>query len=219
MRILFFIMLYISLVFVLHAENEPNVIPHNDPSVFSSSAYALKGIASYYGEKFHNKRTANGELFDMHALTAAHRTLPFNTKVEIINANNGKTIQVRINDRGPFIKDRVIDLSYKAASSLGMIGTGVAPVYIKILNLGEDNSATSQASSTQSVHIQVASYANKQNAERTHTYLVSEGFSSNIEATGKFYRIIIPYVEDNIQIQAIQQKLALLGFTNTLVRR
>jgi len=81
------------------------------------------GIASYYGKEFHGRKTASGETYDMHKLTAAHRTLPFGTRVRVTNVLNGKTIVVRINDRGPFKRDRIIDLSFEAARRLGIGGT------------------------------------------------------------------------------------------------
>jgi rare lipoprotein A len=93
----------------------------------------LAGIASYYAEEFHGRKTANGEVFDMHAFTAAHRTLPFNTIVKVTNRDNGKSVVVRINDRGPFKDNRVIDLSLSAAKAIGMIGSGTAPVIIEVL--------------------------------------------------------------------------------------
>ncbi len=92
------------------------------------------GQASWYGEKFHNRRTASGEVFDMNKYTAAHRTLPFDTMVRVENLKNGKRIDVRINDRGPFVEGRIIDLSRKAAETLGMIRDGVVPVRIRVLN-------------------------------------------------------------------------------------
>jgi len=91
------------------------------------------GIASWYGRDFHGKRTANGEIYDMHKLTAAHKTLPFNTLVEVENLDNGKRVTVRINDRGPFLKDRILDLSYEAAQKLECHEDGVAPVALRIV--------------------------------------------------------------------------------------
>lgn len=96
----------------------------------------LEGIASYYAEDFHGRKTANGEVFDMNALTAAHRKLPFNSKVRVTNIDNGRTVEVRINDRGPFKNNRVIDLSLRAALEIGLISTGTGPVRIEILELG-----------------------------------------------------------------------------------
>jgi len=93
------------------------------------------GIASYYGGKFHGRKTANGERFDMNALTAAHKTLPLGTKVRVTHVKTGKSVVVRINDRGPFIKGRVIDLSRRAARDLGMIHSGLARVRVEVLSL------------------------------------------------------------------------------------
>lgn len=100
----------------------------------------LTGIASYYGEEFHGRKTSSGEVYDMHALTAAHRTLPFNTRVRVTNLDNNRSVEVRINDRGPFKDNRVIDVSYKAALQLGLISNGTAPVRIEILKLGPKTS-------------------------------------------------------------------------------
>ena len=91
------------------------------------------GKASWYGPKFHGRRTANGEIFNSNALTAAHRSLPFGTKVKVTNVRNGRSVIVRINDRGPFIKGRIIDVSAGAARRLNMIGSGIATVQLEIL--------------------------------------------------------------------------------------
>lgn len=88
------------------------------------------GKASYYADKFEGRRTANGEVFHQRKLTAAHKTLPFGTKVKVKNLTNGKTVKVRINDRGPFVAGRIIDLSRKAAKKIGLLGAGVANVKI-----------------------------------------------------------------------------------------
>jgi len=94
------------------------------------------GLASYYAHEWHGHRTASGERYDMRAMTAAHRTLPFGTRVRVQNLANGRVVAVRINDRGPFRKDRIIDLSYGAALKLGIVGPGVARVKIRVLKLG-----------------------------------------------------------------------------------
>ncbi|QIQ88068.1 septal ring lytic transglycosylase RlpA family protein [Erythrobacter sp.] len=91
------------------------------------------GTASYYGRRFHGRRTANGERFDMNALTAAHRTLPFGSIVRVTNPSNGRSVTVRINDRGPFARGRVIDVSRAAAEELGLIRRGHAPVELELL--------------------------------------------------------------------------------------
>jgi rare lipoprotein A len=93
----------------------------------------MEGIASWYGQPHHGRRAASGEVYNMHRLTAAHRTLPFHTIVRVHNKHNGREVNVRINDRGPFVKGRVIDLSYAAAKALDMLKPGTAPVRLKIV--------------------------------------------------------------------------------------
>ena len=96
----------------------------------------LEGVASYYADEFQGRKTASGEVYDMNDLTAAHRTLPFGTKVRVTNKETGKSVVVRINDRGPFKEDRVIDLSLGAARQLGLIANGTASVILHVLELG-----------------------------------------------------------------------------------
>jgi rare lipoprotein A (peptidoglycan hydrolase) len=108
-----------------------------DPALrdFPSSSQ-LEGVASYYADEFNGRKTANGEIYDMNDMTAAHRTLPFGTKVKVTDVDTGKSVVVRINDRGPFKDDRVIDLSLGAAKQLGLIAMGTGRVILQILELG-----------------------------------------------------------------------------------
>jgi len=99
----------------------------------------MRGHASWYGPNFHGKKTSNGETYNMHAMTAAHKTLPMNTIVRATNNRNGKSVVVRINDRGPFVDSRIIDLSKEAAQRLNMIGSGTAPVTLEILGFQDKN--------------------------------------------------------------------------------
>ncbi len=99
----------------------------------TSRDYIQVGYASYYADKFHGRRTACGEIYDRNKLTAAHRTLPCGTVVRVVNLENGRSVVVRINDRGPFVKGRIIDLSYEAAKRIGMIRKGVVKVRIEVL--------------------------------------------------------------------------------------
>lgn len=91
------------------------------------------GLASWYGHPYHGRRTASGEVYDMGQMTAAHRTMPFGTWVLVTNRNTGRSVEVRINDRGPFEKGRIIDLSYAAAQQLGAVGPGVIPVRLRVI--------------------------------------------------------------------------------------
>lgn len=102
----------------------------------SPTGFVQEGIASFYGEEFNGRSTSNGEVFDMFKFTAAHRTLPFGTKLRVKNLENGKEVIVRINDRGPFKLDRIIDLSYAAAKQLEMIIAGTARVKLEVVEMG-----------------------------------------------------------------------------------
>jgi rare lipoprotein A len=117
------------------------------------------GIASWYGPNFHGKSTSNKEIYDMHDLTAAHKSLPFGTYVVVTNLDNGKSVTVRINDRGPFVKGRIIDLSYAAAKAVDMIETGTAPVKLEILT------EISPKKSSQKFSVQVGSFVQEKNAK------------------------------------------------------
>ena len=97
----------------------------------------IYGKSSYYGKKFHGRKTANGEIFDMYKLSAAHREMPFNTLIKVTNTKNKKSVVVHVNDRGPFVSGRILDLSYGAAKEIDMINDGVADVIIEIIRLGE----------------------------------------------------------------------------------
>lgn len=122
------------------------------------------GTASWYGPGFHGKLTANGEKYDMNGLTAAHRTLPFGTKVKVINQDNGKSVIVRINDRGPYAKGRIIDLSKGAAKKVDMIETGTAKVRLVLMQPVMDNSKITDIKKPHYT-IQVASFQDKSLAQ------------------------------------------------------
>ena len=98
----------------------------------------LTGISSYYGSDFHGKLTANGEVYDMYGLTAAHKTLPLNTIVRVTNLSNSKSLILRINDRGPYVKGRILDCSYGAAKKLGFIAQGITKVRIELIEIGDN---------------------------------------------------------------------------------
>jgi rare lipoprotein A len=125
------------------------------------------GMASWYGPGFHGRTTSNGERYDQHEMTAAHRTLPFDTKLLVTNLANGKSVQVRINDRGPFVDDRVIDLSRSAATAIGMIGPGTAPVRLRVV-------ARPPGGHTHVVHcVQVGAFRHPEKAEALRTQLAA----------------------------------------------
>jgi rare lipoprotein A len=122
------------------------------------SGYTEEGNASWYGEPFHGRHASNGEIYDMYKLTAAHRTLPFETMVRVTNLNNGKSTVVRITDRGPFVDNRIIDLSLAAAREVDSVGAGVVPVRVEVLG-GVDPT-------TGFFTVQVGAFRERANAER-----------------------------------------------------
>jgi rare lipoprotein A len=141
--------------------------------------FRQRGIASWYGKKFHGRKTSSGEIYNMYAMTAAHKTLPLGTYVNVRHLNNQREIEVRINDRGPFIRGRVIDLSYTAAKKIGIVGPGTAPV--EIIALGKAAAITAPQSvvrsyvpvdySTGNFTIQVGAFSNRDNARRLQQWL------------------------------------------------
>lgn len=122
-----------SLVVSWGAARLLSILKRGVAEVQISDAKTQTGYASWYGKQFHGRRTANGEVYNMDAMTAAHKELPFNTRVRVVNLKTGKSIVVRINDRGPFIKGRIIDLSRRAAGKLGMFFSGTTMVRVEIL--------------------------------------------------------------------------------------
>jgi rare lipoprotein A len=139
----------------------------------------FEGTASWYGPKFHGKKTASGEIFDMYELTAAHKTLPLGTMCVVTNRQNGKSVTVRINDRGPYIEGRVIDLSYAAAMVIDMVESGTVPVRVEILAGGSETEFTPLSSSSPFsgemdifYTIQVGSFTDRTNAETLHDSLI-----------------------------------------------
>ncbi len=126
------------------------------------------GIASWYGADFHGKPTANGEIYDMHKLTAAHQTLPFHSRVEVENLENGKKVVVRINDRGPFLKERIIDLSLQAAQRLDMAGRGTVLVNLRVLRWPGDPETPGSGTAAQTgevCSVQFGAFAVRENAD------------------------------------------------------
>ena len=130
----------------------------NKPAI-APAGYTENGNASWYGVPFHGRRASNGEIYDMYKLTAAHRTLPFETMVRVTNMNNGKSTVVRITDRGPFVDNRIIDLSLAAAREVDSVGPGVVPVRVEVLSAGVDLTSGFFT-------VQVGAFRERANAER-----------------------------------------------------
>lgn len=149
----------------------------------SSHGYVERGIASWYGTAFHGKKTSNGETYSMYQMTAAHKSLPLPTYVQVKNLKNGKSIVVRVNDRGPFHHNRIIDLSYVAAKKLGIAGTGTGLVEVRSINPRSWNKSQQQTvsqnpnrspiSSSSTLFIQAGAFASQHNANQLQKRLLS----------------------------------------------
>jgi len=175
-----------------------------------ASAFEAEGFASWYGGKFQGRKTANGEIFDTNKLTAAHKTLAFGTKVKVTSVESGASVIVRINDRGPFVENRIIDLSRAAADIIGLTARGVAKVHIEVVESALPESPF--------VTIQVASFGNEDNALRLRNRLAQAELSPSLETNGGLFRVLLEHVpvED---LDAAKTRLAALGYANVLVRR
>jgi rare lipoprotein A len=198
------------------------------------------GTASWYGPDFNGKRTANGEVYDKERLTAAHRTLPFGTYLRVRSLDNGSSVVVRVNDRGPFAKDRVIDLSEAAARVIGMIPTGTARVELTPIPReealawrggaldGEPGGADVESASPNAqgqraapapgsrgggtrYRVQVASYASEANAKGTLERLAMSGLVASIERSGSHFRVVLADLSP-ADSRRVTQKLDGLGY-------
>lgn len=194
---------------VLETPSRPDLAPTQKPyevngtryqPIPSAHGFVEEGVASWYGKDFHGRKTSNGETYDMYAMTAAHKTLPMNVHLKVTNLDNGRSTVVRVNDRGPFVKSRIIDLSYSAAKELGVVGPGTAPVRIEALGYRDDGPAGAAPRYHQPVSydagvfmVQVGAFAVKENADRLAGSLKARyGSSSVVEGWvngQKFYRV------------------------------
>jgi rare lipoprotein A len=177
--------------------------------------YLEEGVASWYGIPFNGHRTSNGEIYDMHEFTAAHRTLPFNCLVRVTNLDNGKQTEVRINDRGPFVANRVIDLSLSAAQAIEMVGPGTAHVRLEIVSGPNPQ--------TGFFGVQIGAFKMEENAEKLKAQL--EGSYSPVSIAtydspnGTFYRVRVGRLPTEDAAQQLAEQLHSAGqFTTFVVR-
>jgi len=143
----------------------------------SAAGYDEVGKASWYGQDFHGKKTANGQIYNMYGVSAAHKTLPLGTQVRVTNLENNRSVILVINDRGPFVHGRIIDLSYGAAKELDTIERGVAKVRITAIgSLSHTRTASAPTTAIKYYHVRVGAFSDLANAERTHRRLIANGF-------------------------------------------
>ncbi len=181
---------------------EPAVTPL--PSV--EVGWSETGVASWYGEPFDGRATASGEVYDMDRLTAAHRRLPFGTVVRVENRDNGRSVELRVTDRGPFARDRILDVSRAAARALGMIGPGTARIRLTVVAPGGDPVAVRGGC----VVVQVGAYRERALAEARAETLEAAGYEAAIEPADPWYRVTVgPY---RASAEAETARAALDGF-------
>jgi rare lipoprotein A len=177
------------------------------------------GEASWYGAPHHGRRTASGEVYDMHGFTAAHRTLSFGTRVRVTNTRTGQAVEVRINDRGPFVDGRILDLSYAAAAALGARGPGVIPVRLQVTAAPGAESGVRPARFA----VQLGSFASRTGADRLRESLEREGTDAGIDELvvggQTYYRVRVGAYADRGAAQAAAHELAERGYRPVVVER
>lgn len=205
------------------------VYGHRYHTLDSGDGFIQRGIASWYGRKFHGKRTSSGERFDMYAMTAAHKRLPLASRVAVTNLANGRRVVVRINDRGPFVRDRIIDLSYAAAKQLGMLSKGTASVEIRTLSAqpvaagnGDERAVAETPASAQSAagvpdevfFVQVGAFADRANAYRLQQQLRAAKLATPVRVEpvergqNTYYRVRLGPLRDRNAAGQLTRQLA-----------
>jgi rare lipoprotein A len=206
----------------------------------NAHGFVERGVASWYGKKFHGRKTSSGEVYNMHAMTAAHKTLPLPSYVRVENLKNGRSVVVKVNDRGPFVDDRIIDLSFAAAEKLDVVGPGTAKVEISVVssstNSGTNSRPTQQAArpvvravpltentaADVPLFIQMGSFGSEVNALN----LIRELESANEKAatvsqletsSGLFYRVRVGPLFDVDEANAVIRRLNQKGFTSSRI--
>ncbi len=205
--------------------------------LFADVAFKQNVQASYYGDDFNGRLTANGETFNMNDYTCAHKTLPFNTVLKVTNTANGKSVNVRVNDRGPFVEGREIDVSKAAAIALDMIGAGTATVNIDLLDGSAPKEVSvetpvmpaesfTESTAFQNVpkkdvvySIQLGAYSQKENADVLAQKLLADGFTNVVYQTnGRITRVVIKDIKE-ADIESVKERLNMKGYKDYLVKK
>ncbi|MEE8185955.1 MAG: septal ring lytic transglycosylase RlpA family protein [Thermodesulfobacteriota bacterium] len=187
----------------------------------SSKGYVKRGIASWYGRDFHGRKTSNGEVYNMYSMTAAHKTLPLDTYVKVTRLDNNKSVTVRINDRGPFVRGRIIDLSYKAANKLDMADEGTSKVVIEALGKKVGDTYVVRDYNRGSFTLQVGAFKVKSNAlrlkerlNRTHGSTTIQKYNTYSET---FYRVRVGNYSELVEAERARNSFEKMGFKSPFV--
>ncbi|WP_322521792.1 septal ring lytic transglycosylase RlpA family protein [Guyparkeria halophila] len=201
----------------------------------SNAGFRERGVASWYGNKFHGRPTSSGEPYDMYKMTAAHKSLRLPTYVRVTNLDNGKSVVVRVNDRGPFVEGRIIDLSYAAAHKIEMTGKGTVPVEIEVI--GSEGTRTAARSAAparnpgksrnlgprpmpnarwgENVFVQIGAFRNADNAEAIGARLRRAGLSAVSQSAGGWTRVRVGPLASADEFDSVRERLYELGFQET----
>ena len=179
----------------------------------SAQNYSEKGLSSWYGKAFHGRKTSSGAVYDMHKLTAAHKSLPLNTWVKVKNLENGKEVKVLVNDRGPFHGNRIIDLSYAAAKVIGMVNQGIAPVQVTVVGSNggwrkpDRYNLKAVRGLDVDIYIQLGAFSDINNANRMQKRASFKGYNSSIDManinTQTLYRVRIGPMDHQTYLQIL----------------
>lgn len=193
-------------------------VPSNEGSGVRPRGPVEQGIASWYGVPYHGRRASDGEIYDMYKFTAAHRTLPFNTVVRVTNLANGEQVDLRVIDRGPFVDDRIIDLSLAGARAIDMVGPGTARVKVEIISAPGNVSVTAGKFA-----VQVGAFADRANAERLREKLAADYEHISIQdttgPTGRLFRVRVGSEPNEASAQKLGNKLSGVTGLRTFVVR
>jgi rare lipoprotein A len=198
-----------------------SVPPSRIPPPVTAPRVSQTGIASWYGPGFHGKTTASGIIYNQHNLTAAHQTLPLGTRVLVTNLDNGKSIEVLINDRGPFAKGRIIDLSYAAAESLGMIGPGTIPVRIEVVGSPADKISFIKESLDYT--LQLGSFSVLENARQLRDRVAAKFSEVAIvplnTTTSTFYRVQLGQFSSRSSAEEQARRVTQAGYSVVILEK
>ena len=193
----------------------------------SSKGYRERGLASWYGTKFHGKRTSSGEPYDLYGMTAAHKTLPLPTYVEVTNLDNDRTVILKVNDRGPFHDERLIDLSYAAAAKLDILGNGTGRVEVSAIDTGTPVTntdtvpvipAAGDLAEDAVLYLQVGAFSNRENAERLQGKILAEDIAAvrivdSPGDNGTLYKVQVGPLSGTAEIDRVAGALKPLGIS------
>lgn len=206
--------------------------PRTSPQARAPIGQIQEGTSSWYGREFDGRPTASGERFDMHGLTAAHRTLPLGTRVRVTNLDNGREADLKINDRGPFVRGRILDCSYGAAEALGFAGAGLAKVRIEVLAEGREKpryapgpgevlvggSGSPGTVLDGTFTVQAGAFVNVANATRFRDQLTKVFGDAYVIKFRDFYRVRVGHLADEEAAEALRERIQKYGIESFVTR-